>query len=86
MAGVPAGYRKLPNIDVFVENIVVRQVAPDLYWATFEQVETFPDIPHRRHTTGLLRLDDGQVKWLLFHLTLIDPSRVPAAAAEAQEG
>ena len=77
MEQVPQAYGIFPDLDVYVENIEVQEIGPDLYLTTFEQVETFPDLPARRTTSAILRMDDGIAKWVLFHLTFIDPTKRP---------
>jgi hypothetical protein len=74
---VPKAYGAFPDLDVYVEDIHVQELAPDLYLASFIQVETFPDLPHKRYTTGVLRMEEGIAKWVRFHLTLIDQTRRP---------
>jgi hypothetical protein len=82
LGGVPAGYGALPDIEVYVEDVEVREVAPAVYLASFVQVETFPDVPHKRKTSAVLRMEDGIARWILFHLTFIDPTRRPKVGDE----
>lgn len=82
LEGVPNGYGALPNSQAYVEDIKVQEIAPDLFLASFVQVETIPDLPPKRTTSAILRMEDGIVKWVLFHLTLIDSSRRPSVVDE----
>ena len=70
---MPSGYGQFPDLEVSVEDIQVRHLGGDLYLASFIQVETFPDLPHRRRVSAVLRVEEGAARWILFHLTLIDP-------------
>lgn len=85
LATVPNSHGALPDIEVFVEDIEVREIAQDLFLASFIQVETFADIPPRRYTSAILRMEDGIAKWVLFHLTLIDQSRIPKLPKEIED-
>lgn len=77
LESVPEAYGILPTLDVYAEDIEVLELAPDVFLASFVQVETFPDLPHKRQASAILRLEQGEVKWVRFHLTLIDPKRQP---------
>jgi hypothetical protein len=82
LSQVPGAYGAFPELDVYVEDLQVRELGPDLYLASFIQVETFPNVPHRRKTSAILRVEDGLAKWILFHLTFIDPQNRPVPADE----
>ncbi len=79
---VPSAYGAFPELEVYVEDLQVHELGPDLYLASFIQVETFPNVPHRRRTSAVLRVEDGLAKWILFHLTFIDPNNHPAPPSE----
>ena len=82
LSTVPGAYGAYPELEVFVEDIEVREVAPDLYLASFIQVETFPDLPHKRTVSAILRVEEGIAKWMLFPLTLINPQNQPDLGQE----
>jgi len=82
LSAVPGAYGAFPELEVYVEDLQVRKLAPDLFLASFIQVETFPDLPHKRKMSAILRVEDGLAKWILFHLTFIDPQSHPVPAEE----
>ena len=82
LSQVPQAYGAFPDLEVYVEDLEVRELGSDLYLASFIQVETFPNVPHKRRTSAILRVEDGLAKWILFHLTFIDPSSHPAPLEE----
>ena len=79
---VPPADGAFPELEVYVEDVQVRELGQGLYLASFIQVETFPHVPHRRRTSAVLRVEDGMAKWILFHLTFIDPSQHPVPSDE----
>lgn len=79
---VPPAYGAFPDLEVYVEDVQVRELGQDLYLASFIQVETFPNVPPKRRTSAILRVEDGMAKWILFHLTFIDRSNHPAPSDE----
>lgn len=82
LSSVPEAYGAFPELEVYTEDICLHKLAPDLYLASFIQVETFPKMPHKRRTSAILKLEDGIAKWVLFHLTFIDPQNRPNLDAE----
>ena len=77
LAAVPGMHGSVRDIDVDVEDIEALEIGPDLFMATFVQVETFEELPPRRCTSAILRVEGGIAKLVHFHLTLIDPARRP---------